>query len=79
MKFTEEQRDLLREYAAGDVSKIVLSVLEQLQKEQLDKILQLPLPATSDRDLLIAKARAEGAAKMIKDFDLFISRLKKTS
>jgi len=78
MKFSEEQKDILREFAASDASKLVLSVLDQLQKEQLEKILQLPLPATSDRDLVIAKARAEGAAKMIKDLELFISRIKKT-
>ena len=77
MKFSEEQKDILREFAASDASKRVLSVLDQLQKEQLEKILQLPLPATSDRDLVIAKARAEGAAKMIKDLELFISRIKK--
>jgi len=79
MKFTEEQRDLLREFAASDVSKVVISVLDQLQQEQLESILKMPLPATSDRDLLIAKARAEGAAKIISDVRLFLERIKKRS
>jgi hypothetical protein len=79
MKFTEEQRDLLREFAASDVSKVVISVLDQLQQEQLESILKMPLPSTSDRDLLIAKARAEGAAKIISDVRLFLERIKKRS
>lgn len=79
MKFTDDQRDLLKEYAASDVSKVVLSVLNQMQQEQLEKLVQLPLPITTDRELLIAKARAEGAAKLISDLSLFLERIKKKS
>ena len=77
MKLTEDQKDLLRQVVDGDGYKVVLQVLNAMQQEQLDQILKLPLPATTDRDLLIAKARAEGSAKIIKDLELFLARFKK--
>lgn len=75
-KLTSDQRDDLRAIVEADGYKALILVLDALCQEYASNIVRMDLSNTSDRDLVISKARAEGANKLCKDLEHYITKLR---
>lgn len=76
MKLKTEDKEQLISMAKGDGLRALQALMEGLCAEQQKQIVLMPLPQTSDRDLVIAKARAEGALKLKADITALLTRYK---
>lgn len=70
-----EERDLLRGLTESQGYKHLLTVIEQLVREQEESVLRLHI-SDGVEQLVHAKLRAEGAAKLAADLSLLKARLK---
>jgi len=56
--------------------EVLMREIAYLVKDSKDKIIRYSTSEGSDRDLLILKAKSEGATKLLVDFNILLDRLK---
>lgn len=74
---SNDEKEILLETRNSNETKCLLRLLEILVGEQERSILQVDLRTTDDRQLTLAKARAEGAAKLLRDVSTFLNKAPK--
>lgn len=71
-----DARDELKETIYSTGFKYVLEWLEAAQNSLKEDVLRYDLSAGNDRELALIKARAEGAAKLVKSFKIQVQKAK---
>lgn len=75
MKLTQEEKETLRDSIDTATQLVLLKVMEQLRAMQEKELLSLSLE--DERRIILAKAKCEGAKKMVTDFASILSSLRK--
>jgi hypothetical protein len=68
-KLSSEDKETLITFCKTDAFRPVLRLLNLLAISQQETLLKMSLATSQDRDLALAKARAEGAEKLVSEFN----------
>jgi len=76
MKLSFEEKEALISFADSSALQPLLKLLDQLVEAAQVDVVKLNLDGSTDRDLLIRKARAEGAARLATSLRTRLSTLR---
>jgi hypothetical protein len=76
---SEDDLVVLDTFASSDSFKVVSKLLETLAYEQLLEVLHYDLNNGSETRLAYTKKSSEGAEKLVRDFKIFLDKLRTKS
>lgn len=77
MKLNLEEEELLKDLIDHELHKLVIKMVYVLAEDNAKRLLSCSLDTTTDRALVLDKARLEGARSLARSFEDYILKQRK--